>query len=277
MLCLLELGNAAVYHAFERTLERLDSVEHHFLTELGLSDIDAFVAYNLAPLRLRKDIAMLGLLGSTRGAAHPSLCALFEFKRGVIHNYGTRTAKLRHDKQLVDPCRPSDLDMMSRSIFDLARVFHLLPPVVVDSGSVTKFQRSLTQMAKKLRRSGYPAWFKRFSPRSLVTHSKICLSLMQWQWLLLPCLLPTPSSSFTPTGRRHVVTQSRSYGVTVLHRHVGKLFVTSAPPHVVAASRHDQTEEVKTLFGRRCCLLLTPCIQPLPLLSCYHNCCVAML
>ena len=49
-------------HAAESKLDELDAIQHRFLRALDLSQENAFLRYNLAPLRLRRDIAVLGFL-----------------------------------------------------------------------------------------------------------------------------------------------------------------------------------------------------------------------
>ena len=59
---LVEWCNGAIYHAAPSKLARLDSVQTSFLQHLELDERHAFLDFNLAPLRLRRDIGMLGVL-----------------------------------------------------------------------------------------------------------------------------------------------------------------------------------------------------------------------
>ena len=58
----VEYRTPAVCHATKSTLPGIDAVQKRFLRECGLSDEDALLHLNLAPLETRRDIAMLGLL-----------------------------------------------------------------------------------------------------------------------------------------------------------------------------------------------------------------------
>ena len=72
VLCILECSNAAIYHASANHLEVLDSLQGHFLREIRLSEDEAFLQYNTAPLKLRNHIGVLGLLHKIQlGEAHP--------------------------------------------------------------------------------------------------------------------------------------------------------------------------------------------------------------
>ena len=50
------------HHAAPSVLGAIDRVQRRFLREVGLRDEQALLDFNLAPLRCRRDIAMLGLL-----------------------------------------------------------------------------------------------------------------------------------------------------------------------------------------------------------------------
>ena len=62
VLSYLEFGTRAVYYVTDYALSLLDRVQERILTELQISETDGICQYSLAPLRCRRDIAMLGLL-----------------------------------------------------------------------------------------------------------------------------------------------------------------------------------------------------------------------
>jgi hypothetical protein len=69
--CHLELNTGGHYHACDTVLARLDSVQRNFIRSLDLSPTRAFLDYNLAPLCLRRDIAMLGFIyNAVHGRTH---------------------------------------------------------------------------------------------------------------------------------------------------------------------------------------------------------------
>ena len=61
-LSYLELRTPAIYHATCELLSRLDAVQTRFLRDAGLDEVAALMVFNLAPLSMRRDIAMLGVL-----------------------------------------------------------------------------------------------------------------------------------------------------------------------------------------------------------------------
>ena len=75
---LLELPKPAIFHAPAVHVDRIDAVQRHLLRAVGVDDRAAFLKFNLTPLKLRKDIAILGVLHRcAHGNAHPDMCALF--------------------------------------------------------------------------------------------------------------------------------------------------------------------------------------------------------
>ena len=65
MLMICEYRTAAIYHASTSLLQLVDRVQESFLEEIGIDDVTAFCDFNLAPLSLRRDIAMSGLIHRT--------------------------------------------------------------------------------------------------------------------------------------------------------------------------------------------------------------------
>jgi hypothetical protein len=129
ILCLLEGATGAIYHASDSILSRLDRVQVNFFRKVGLDCQTAFLEHNLAPLGLRRDIAMLGLIFKcVKGLAHPSLCSLFPVQDAPLHRYQTRLADARHNFQLRDRTEHISLSSFHRSIFGLVRVWNILPP-----------------------------------------------------------------------------------------------------------------------------------------------------
>ena len=62
VLGFIEYRTAAIYHADSWILASVDRVQVRFLDELGISEKQAALQYNLAPLSARRDIAMLGVI-----------------------------------------------------------------------------------------------------------------------------------------------------------------------------------------------------------------------
>jgi hypothetical protein len=167
ILCLLEGATAAIYHASDSTLARLDALQCRFLRALNLTDSVAFLEGNLAPLGLRRDIAMLGLVYKcVNRIAHPDLCSLFTRAVASQQVRNTRTEAARHDLQLASEASTARLNIFRRSLFGLVEVWNLLPSDIVHAQSVSQFQSALTLFAKRLCKLNVVFWQVRFSPRS---------------------------------------------------------------------------------------------------------------
>jgi len=166
ILCILESISAAIFHACDTGLERLDRVQNRFLREMELSPERAFLEFNMGPLRLRRDTAMLSLVHKcVLGVAHQKLCNLFPLDSSEPHRFCTRLASKRHDRQVVDRCNGSHSTLLANSIFGCARVYNLLPQAVVDAKSVSTFQSALTNYSRSLCKQGDPTWLSSFSTR----------------------------------------------------------------------------------------------------------------
>ena len=59
VLSYAEYPAAAVYHACVSLRDAVDQVQRSFSNYVGVDDLSAFIDFNLAPLNLRRDIAML--------------------------------------------------------------------------------------------------------------------------------------------------------------------------------------------------------------------------
>ena len=71
---LIEIHQGAIFHAAASNLIRLDKLHDGFLRELGISCEEAFVEFNFAPVALRRDIGILGMLQKMLwGQVHPNL------------------------------------------------------------------------------------------------------------------------------------------------------------------------------------------------------------
>ena len=99
--------------------------------------------FNLVPLRLRRDIAVLGFLHKCAlQKVHPALQRLFPLD--------ARRQIGRHDKQLRSNAEviPQVTPLYRRSIVNMIHVYNLLSQRFVDKDNVQDFQHLLTHMAK---------------------------------------------------------------------------------------------------------------------------------
>ena len=163
----VEWCNGAIAHASFCLLSHLDSVQTSFLSHVGLCSRAAFLDFNVAPLQMRRDIGLLGMLYKiSHGLAHPEFGALFpRIERKASHQ--TRVARRRHDRQFVDPCDGSQLDIFARSLFGLIKVWNNLPSEFVSSKSVKSFQVRLTAATKCACADNAERWERMYSMNSM--------------------------------------------------------------------------------------------------------------
>jgi len=65
LLSFIEYRTPALYHATRTVLNRLDDVQRHFLKDVGVDEVSALIEFHLAPLAVRRDVAMLGVIHRT--------------------------------------------------------------------------------------------------------------------------------------------------------------------------------------------------------------------
>ena len=124
ILSYLEGATPALFHAAPRVLQIIDEIQENFLLQIEVSALDAFLSYNLAPLRLRRNIAMLGVLYKvSHGIAPAALAGLFKtYGRGALSSHGFVPAERFHSYALHDPIEPSHPVIIKRSLFGMVRV-----------------------------------------------------------------------------------------------------------------------------------------------------------
>ena len=167
--CHLEFSHGAMYHAANVHLAALDGAQSSFTHSLGLSVEDAFLRFNFAPLCLRRDIAILGLLHKiTLGLAHPSFSDVFPMRSAVhVHEHDTRQERRRHSKQFVEHCDGGQTGYFGKSIFSACRVYNFLPSYMVIAKTVSQFQSFLTKDSRLACRNKQESWPHLYYCRSL--------------------------------------------------------------------------------------------------------------
>ena len=120
MLSFIEYRTSAIYHATSTDLAPLDNVLTRFVTEAGITELDALFHFNLAPLSVRRGISMLGVIHRTvLGDGPPQFRKYFHLDAGHVSGISIRHADNKHSKQLHDPRSASSLDVMKRSALGL--------------------------------------------------------------------------------------------------------------------------------------------------------------
>ena len=153
---------------------QLDRVQDRFLREAGISEIEGLLHFNLAPLCVRRDIAILGLIHRTmlgQGPGH--FRRFFEFhERRDVH--ATRLASIRHNLQVVERYPLHQHELFARSPLGATRVYNVLPGWVVAATSVSKFQHHLQTIVRARAAGDRPDWKTSLSwRRSLAGHPLI--------------------------------------------------------------------------------------------------------
>ena len=162
----------AIYHAAPSSLEKVDGFQISFLSHLDLNEKDGFLHYGLAPLVLRRDIGMLGVLYKcAHNTAHPELCELF--RRAPLEGlprHATRRSSRQHGLQLEVFADGDQRMAFSRSLFGLVKVWNSLPAQAVNSDSVCSYHSCLTQYSRTTCSHNIARWKHLFSPPTVHLH-----------------------------------------------------------------------------------------------------------
>ena len=163
----MEYRTPALYHATCTALQPLDKVQERFLRQAGVTELEALMHFNLAPLSTRRDTAMLGLIHRTvlrKGPEH--FQKLFVLKQSTgVHQTRLEGRRQRHGRQLEDPRNSTHLNCVRRSALGLVAVYNLLPAAVVANETVKEFQTGLQELLKERAQEGCEDWIQTFSPR----------------------------------------------------------------------------------------------------------------
>ena len=163
VLSTIEYRTAAIYHACAYKLAKLDKVQQTFLNELGITTAEALLDFNLAPLKIRRDLSMLGLIHKTCLGLAPRQFNCFFVKQDVPPSVETRSAARRHRFHLKVP--ELRLEIARRSALGLIAIYNGLPADAVDKDSVSGFQRVWQNLVASRCKSGFEGWEDTFSPR----------------------------------------------------------------------------------------------------------------
>ena len=140
----VEWATAGIFHCTPIQLHVIDGVQHRFLRFVGMSQSEAFLSHNLAPLSLRRSIAMLGFIyRCVRNLAPEPCCSLFSIDHR--RNSALRSNSRLHQHQLVDPVDRSTTPLLSRSVLGLVLFWNNLPKDAVYAPTVKDFQRYITE------------------------------------------------------------------------------------------------------------------------------------
>ncbi len=104
--------------------------------------------FSLAPLAVKRDIAVLGLIH--RSTLRRSPDCFFQFFRVDVHAPGRYTRKShRHSKHLHDPCGVYSQEFLLRSPLGAIRLYNILPDAILAQNTVKDFQSMLQTFLKE--------------------------------------------------------------------------------------------------------------------------------
>ena len=162
VLSYAEYRTAAIY-ASVSLLKQVGRVQERFLEDVGIDAINALLVVSLAPLSLRRDIAMLGLIHRTMLCQSPEHFKQLCYRDELEHR---RTLRFkRHRFSLHEYIDGTQLPVVKRSVLDLVSVYNMLPTEIVEAKTVKTFQQLLQDLAKDCACRSHPQWDSSYSTR----------------------------------------------------------------------------------------------------------------
>ena len=121
----------------------IDAIQSRFLRGVNVSDKEALFYFHMAPLSVRRDIAILGLIHRTVIGAGPAQFSDFFMVEG--HSPMPRAPR-RHYRHLKDVCKVRSPDYLLHSALGGIRLYNLLPDAIISATTVAIFQRRLQKL-----------------------------------------------------------------------------------------------------------------------------------
>ena len=170
-LSLIEYRTAAIYHACSSSLEELQHVQDKILSAAGLSAVDALQHFRLAPLCVRRDIALLGLIHRTVLGHGPkqfqeffSIDERVRREGGGKHSFQLKPLALHESDFRFPGSRPAAY--IEHSAFGLIAIYNKLPRKIVEATtSVPVFHGALQYLILQRAVAGCNDWEHTLSPR----------------------------------------------------------------------------------------------------------------
>ncbi len=160
----VEYRTPGLHFASSSVLVELDDVQTRYVKELGLSEESALMTFNLAPLQVRRDIAILGVIHrAASGNGPPHLWKFFQ--RAPVADTERTSRSIRHKLQVTEWPQARNLDIMRRSALGMIKVYNILPHDVVQHRAVKDFQRAITDLVRDRVVAGDSRWKVVLSPR----------------------------------------------------------------------------------------------------------------
>ena len=141
-----------------------------------MNEKDAIEYLDLALLRMRRDMAVLGTIHrALLGVGPDHFRTFFRYVPG-----SNNTLRNRHSKQIVSHRCGKFLDLLAHSMLGAADVYNLLPEYMVEAASTTEFQHRLQEMAVAAANEGMHDWKNIYSPRQAL-HAHTVNPWFEWR------------------------------------------------------------------------------------------------
>ena len=157
VLSYIEYRTAGLHFAGTSVFNEIDDVQSRFLRQLAVSEESAFAHFNLAPLNVRRDTSILGVIHRASLNLGPPLLWICFRAEARAPARDLRSSR-RHNFQIAEWPAGRSLDIMRRSALGMIRVYNLLPDECVSVRNVSWFQSKLTELVRNRRVANDATW-----------------------------------------------------------------------------------------------------------------------
>ena len=141
-------------------------IQNRFLAQLGISVEEAAIHFKLLPLRLRRQIAALGIIQRAVLRKGPKQFWTW-FVRDTASYY---THYRKHTRSLQEIVHHQSPAYFKRSLLGMIKIYNWLPQYIVDTTNVKSFQHELQNLVVQHMMMG-SNWLDIFNPMcSFMTH-----------------------------------------------------------------------------------------------------------
>jgi len=169
ILSFIEYRTPGIFHASSSILQSLDHVQERFLADICISDVDAVSHFRLAPLRSRRDIAILGFIHRALLLEGPVVFhSIFARDEGAQPRASNRLNVSTSNTcfRCLESILPFDApDYAQRSALGMIRIYNLLPGRIRSITEVPSFQGALQELLTSAAQAGIPFWDRLFCCR----------------------------------------------------------------------------------------------------------------
>ena len=147
-------------------MKPLDHILDNFLKLIGITQYDALLHFNLAPLQTRRDMTALTVIHRALLHQGPEVLQKFFSLDSTPPRHSARLGQSTRTHYVKDLYEPLHRDYLNRSVLGYIWVYNLLPDRVVHATTTRNFQTVLQSILKTVADMNNDTWIHMYCPRA---------------------------------------------------------------------------------------------------------------